>query len=168
MKKKCMVVVKVLLVFAALALFIPLPRKIDRTLEGIRWKDGEEQSVEECTVTVEGWYFCYLFRDNAFKGDIEISGIEETSGEHNFVVDLQLRRHLYNFDGQVGELWFYVGSENKLQPMGTMVISGAFQEVFILNLRPADEGWLVSAPAENRQDALELGEKMTNALFHYQ
>lgn len=170
MKKKSKAVVIGLLICIALAALLPLPVRINRTLEGIRWKNGQEQTAEECTVTVSGWYYRYLFRNNVFKGDIQISGVEGTDPANGFLLDMEMGRNSL-FRRQTGYMPYYVKSKNAVQSMGTLVISGNFKEV--LWLEPVysesdDAGWLVSAPAETRKGAVELGNKLTNGLIDYQ
>lgn len=62
MKNK--VAIAAMFIIAAVVIcLVPFPVKIDRTMEGIRLENSEDRSFEDCSVTVEGWYYRYLLRD---------------------------------------------------------------------------------------------------------
>lgn len=70
MKKKAVIVLVILLVIY----FVPIPIPVNKTLEGFTYREGEEQAAGQATVDLHGIYWLYLLQDDAYSGDMEISG----------------------------------------------------------------------------------------------
>ncbi|MCM1063633.1 MAG: zf-HC2 domain-containing protein [Eubacterium sp.] len=148
---------RALLVSAALILLIlaivPLPVRISRTLDGVRWEGGTGQPLEECRVTVDGWYYRYLLKDSFFKGDISFTTAEGTVSYH--VPNVTLGRDaMYRDRG--GSATVYDAAPNRMRALGYLAVTGNFKEIFIRS-----EEWNFAAPAENLEEALELAGELT-------
>ena len=138
---------------------LPLPVKISHTFSGIRWESGDMQTEEECEVTVDGWYYRYLLKDNIFKGSIRFSASEGTASF--YVPEAALcRGALYEDRG--GSLTVYDAARNQMRTLGSVAVSGNFREIFI----HSEEGNF-SAPAGNRSEAVELAEELTTEEWWY-
>lgn len=135
-----------------LLLAVPLPVRVDRTLSGILWKSGDGQWQEECQVTVDGWYYRYLMRDNIFKGNISFTTADGTVSCHAPNAAFH-RDAMYGDRG--GPVTVYDGSLNRMKALGYVAVSGNFQEIFI-----HAEEWNFSAPAGDRSEALELAQEL--------
>ncbi|MCM1543341.1 MAG: hypothetical protein NC121_19070, partial [Blautia sp.] len=109
--------------------------------------------LEECRVTVDGWYYRYLLKDSFFKGDIRFTTAEGTVSYH--VPNMTLRRDaMYRDRG--GAATVYDAALNRMRALGYMAVTGNFKEIFIRS-----EEWNFAAPAGNLEDALELAEGLT-------
>ena len=141
------------IVAAVVICLVPFPVKIDRTMEGIRLENSEDRSFEDCSVTVEGWYYRYLLRDNTFKGDISFSVNGETCSYCAPNISL-CRSPLYR--GKMGPAAVYDAALNQMVILGDIVITGNFKEVLIRSSE-----WEIVSPAENYEEAVNLTEKLT-------
>ena len=70
MKKKVVILLMILLAIY----FVPIPIPVNKTLEGFTYREGEEQAAGQVTVDLHGIYWLYLLQDDAYNGDMEISG----------------------------------------------------------------------------------------------
>ena len=148
---------RAVLVSAAMILFIalvfPLPVRINRTLSGIRWESGDGQTEEECAVTVEGWYYRYLLKDNTFSGEIRFS-TEDGSVSCYYSPNVTLYRGTM-YEDRGGSLMVYDAALNQVRPLGYVAVSGNFKKIFI----HSEEGSF-SAPAADRSEAMELAKEL--------
>lgn len=164
-------------VLLAIAFYlIPLPVKVDTSLEGIYWIDESDSQTannglpadnsqtadnsrleENCTVKAEGWYYFYLFKDDVFKGSIHVS-CGERSADNNLldlkfghILDLKFS-HQYGFQGKVASFTIFNDEMNQVDTAGELVIDGAFKRVFIY----LSKYGMVTAPAKDRKEAVDL------------
>lgn len=145
------------MVIALLALFLtlPLPVRINRTMDGIRWAD--DGAPEKCTVTVEGWYYWYLFKDHIFKGAISFAAADGVTS-YSVPNAALCREEMYEDRG--GSVMVYDAAQNRMRPLGYLAVSGNFKELFIFSAE-----WSLSAPAGNLDEAKELAEELTNMVW---
>ena len=141
-----------------LLMTVPLPVRINRTIGGVRWENGNTQTAEECQVTVKGWYYRYLLKDNILKGDIRFTTAEGTVSYDGPRAVIS-RGAMYADRG--GTMMVYDGTQNRMRSLGYVAVSGNFKEIFIHS-----EEWNFSAPAENRGEAMELADELTTGEWY--
>lgn len=159
--KKAMNVIGVVVLLAVAAYIIPLPLKVNTLLEGVQWEnESGSQLAEKCTVKAEGWYYCYLFKEDIFKGSIRISCSDKSMD--NDTLELSFFRYP-QYGGKCAQLWIFDKGENRIKSLGEIVVKGAFQSVLI----QLNDGAMVSAPTENRDEAIGLASKLGLADMRY-
>ncbi len=159
-KRAASVIVAVVLLAAAVYI-VPLPLKVNILLEGVQWEnEGGSQLAEKCTVKAEGWYYCYLLKDDVFKGSIRILCSDKSLD--NDILELSFGRYP-GYGGKAASLWIYNKEENRVESLGEIVVKGAFQSVLI----ELNEGGMVSAPAENRDEAVALASELGHTDMKY-
>jgi hypothetical protein len=162
MQKKLIIVIAVcIIIAAALGLcFLPIPHHVNNVIEGrIIYKNGSEIN---CSVTIDGRYKHYLFREDLFDGSISVNGASI------FMDSIYGMRIVFGKEtGQTG----YTSSElNKdkngtvlktgdillNQQCNTVVISCCYDNTN--NSETADEAYrcLIIAPAKNSDDAKKI------------
>lgn len=141
------------LLILILLLIVPIPVRINHTLDGVFWESDSMQMTAACQVTVDGWYYRYLVKDNIFKGDIYFKTTMGTASYHapNTVLG---RGSIYEDRGGVATV--YDPAVNRMRALGYFAVSGNFKEIFIHS-----EEWNLSAPAGDLGEAAELKEKLT-------
>lgn len=167
MKHKVLVVLALLAI--ALVCVLPFPQKINTTLPGIRWEHENYDYSENIDLTVRGTFYQYLFRDNVFKGELDISGLERV--ENSPLMDITLRDdHKTHFKtGSLTYLMYYRDKENGFSPAGTITVKGAFKEIVICIAENAGEnGRFITAPAANREEAIDLTEDIMGDLWKFE
>ena len=154
--KKAMYVIVVVVLLAVAACIVPLPLKVNTLLEGVQWEnESGSQLAEKCTVKAEGWYYCYLFKDDIFKGSIRISCNDKSLD--NDTLELTFCKYP-QYGGKCAQLWIFDKGENRNKSLGEIVVKGAFQSVLIR----LNDGAMVSVPAENRDEAISLASKLSH------
>lgn len=138
-----------------LILTLPFPVRVSRALDGIRWEDGGGQ--EACTVTVDGWYYRYLFRNNIFKGNITFT---TTDGAVSYSVPNAALGREAMYADRGGPLTVYDAGQNRMHSLGYLAVSGNFRKLFLYSGE-----WSLSAPAGNLGEAQELAEELTNMVW---
>ena len=147
--KRGMYVIVAVILLAAAAYIVPLPLKVNASLQGIQWEnESGSLAAEKCTVKAEGWYYCYLLKDDIFKGSIRLSCSDKS--QNNDILELSFRTSQYG--GKSSAFWIYNKKENRVESLGEIMVQGAFKSVLI----SLNEGGMVSAPAENRDEAVAL------------
>lgn len=141
------------LLILILLMTVPLPVRINHTVSGIRWENDRTQTAEECQVTVDGWYYRYLLKDNIFKGDISFA---TAKGIVSYYVPQAAISRSSMYADRGGSMTVYDGTLNRMKPLGYVAVSGNFKEIFIRS-----EEWNLSAPAGNRDEAIELADQLT-------
>ncbi len=154
--KKAFYLIIIVIFLAAAAYIVPLPLKVNTSLQGIQWENESGSLLaEKCTVKAEGWYYFYLLKDDIFKGSIRISCSNKS--QNNDALELTFC-NTSQYGGKSAQFWIYNKEENRVETLGEIVVQGAFKSVLI----SSNEGGMVSAPAENRDEAvalaLELGD----------
>lgn len=146
--RKCLNIIVIVVVLALIIYFVPLPKKIDQSTNGVFWANANDHITRDCEVTVNGWYYCYLIKDNVFKGDISFFVADKMSSY--LVPNMSLYKSpLYK--GKTGALTVYDAQTNQMDFLGQITISGAFKEIFIQS-----EEWNIFTPAGDLEEALRL------------
>lgn len=144
---------------AAVICFVPFPIHINRAYDSIQW-EAENRYVEEpCTIKVSGWYFRSLLGKSKFKGTVRLSCVEELNA-HN-AVEIALYRDP-NYHGMVGNIWFYDNEQNKVRSLGQIILCGNFDKILYLS----NDSKIVSAPANDRQSAIDVAVELTSEDFY--
>ena len=159
--KRAMNVIVVVVLLVVVAYIVPLPLKVNTLLEGVQWEnESGSQLAEKCTVKAEGWYYWYLFKDDSFKGSISISCSDKSLD--NDILELSFYRYP-QYGGKSAQLWIYNKKENRVESQGEIVVKGAFKSIVIW----LNDGAMVSAPAENRNEAVDLATKLCHGDMIY-
>ena len=147
----------VVLVLAALACLVPLPIPVHKTLSGQSWEDRNPEVSAATEVAIDGIYIKHLiplFFDDSFSGSIRIAGHEYASHGSTPLMTFQRGSGhfdlLYYFDPEVGEY----------RCLGMVIKKDYFSEIVIWYSSTNDPRQLVSAPAQSRQEALEMGKRL--------
>ncbi len=140
------------LLIAAICL-LPLPRRIQRTHEALEWRCGDKEYSVKRTVTIDGFYFDYLFKPDHFGGSFVISNYPKT------------QKKVWNctfFDG-FGTLWY----ENSTQPyaLGMLIMQPDGDEFMIAIYEDGSwngtSGLMLTGPAETHEEAVALTNKLS-------
>ena len=151
---------RVLLVLAQLALaallacLLPLRQSVDRTLQGIRWTEGED-AWEVVTVRLRGTLSRYLLRADRFsEGRLTIDG--ETYAVYP-------REFLPSCEVETIKLEYYDSRTHDFRILGTLytddwMASFVIDDFFPYDVFPqkGEETILLAAPADNLQQAQAL------------
>ena len=110
-------------------------------------------------IRIFGTYKRYLFRNDVFKGHITLTNNKLTYSSRAFLADISFH-DWYNMKSS----WFvyYSSVYHKSMDGGKIHISGAFNKV-IINVCDKDgklTDYYISAPANDRQAAFDLADKM--------
>lgn len=150
----------ILFILGGALYFIPLQKKIDITLSGIESKIGDSEYLESKTIHIKGKYTNYLFKEDSFVGNIKIDGYDISEG----LVNTTIR------DGFTPLVYANVTDKASIERFGYLCITNGFKEVVIFNYEPnnhvkqsldEESGMFIIAPANNREKALSLAEKLS-------
>mgnify|MGYP001788005456 CR=1 FL=1 len=129
------------------------PINIDYKYNGIKYQAGNLQSEEPINIEIKGKYLRQLFVDNVeFYGVIKVG---DKAFDYNPVI--------FNRYGM-----------GQFDPYGMMFISDKFEILTIEILEPdqnggrswsPQDGWLISAPCNNRVKAVEISNTLEKRLF---
>lgn len=137
------------------ACFLPLPRVVRMDVEAVKWRSGSpEEGAETVSVSIDGLYLDYLFRDDVFDGDLMIGGVE-ISQQTGALSRL-------TFPDSYA-LLFYENEESLLNSVGAVAASPGFSEFAILLYEEGpngSHGWqgssglVITHPARTREEAV--------------
>lgn len=141
------------LLIAAVCL-LPLPRKIQRTCEALEWRCGDGEYSVKRTVTIDGVYYDYLFKEDSFHGSFVISGYPQTTQE--------LARCI--FYDRLG-LLSYVDQYGLLNNLGQLIMPTS-GKAFVVCLYEengwnGEDGLMLTGPATSREEAVALTNKLS-------
>lgn len=146
----------------AIAYYFPLRHSIDIVLEGLQCRLKDESYSERVVIHVQGVYRQYLLGDkDRFTGEMSISLLDVT----------ETRRFE---DVAFSNGWAPIISRTKLDSeaewgidfYGDLYCNPRFDKILILVLEPREgqqkswstgDGLFISAPAQNREQALDVG-----------
>lgn len=164
MRKRIIIFMLFFLLIGVAICFLPLQQNINTTLEGLQCRINEAEYSEKITIRVYGKYNQYLFRDDTFKGKISTS----IHGDIWSKKDGKLV-----FSDNNTQLISLSGGENdysKNDYFGNLLCTKNFSEILILvgeETTPDSKGWYgenglyVVAPADNKNDAINIAEKLS-------
>lgn len=149
---------------------IPIPFGINKTMTGQYWESENSDFLESSEIGINGTYYVYILpfiNDNSFSGSITISNFEFTAKSNLFPVTFS-PSHV-NGINIIGGLIYYVPSYGRFEHVGEIAMKDLFSEVVIL--LPSDSPdavtKIISAPAANRQEAVDLAKAVFSDLFGF-
>ncbi|MFC4808622.1 hypothetical protein [Paenibacillus sp. GCM10023250] len=166
----------VVLTAFTVGLWLYLPREVDVSLEGVKYRLGTEnaQEIEPVTVQIEGTLRRTLNGQRLFRGMLELNG------EPLPVPKEQLTNRTFNARKGEGFLlvyqWFEEGTIGKSFSLGTLYADDHFRQITLtLFEQQADgksanwsgeDGLMITAPAKDRTEALRVANTlMANVLL---
>lgn len=172
MKKTCKVstYIKILssLIILILILF-SLPRKYNLNYSGIKYRLGDTSFEKKIKIKIQGSYTRNFFGKNKFKGKIFIDDIEIPKEIEEITIKLD-----NNNSGYLG-YYYYNDTVQSFKNIkyGTIYFSSKLDQLTILIQEPEDlnakekqwnsgTGLMISAPAKNRTEALEISNDLFN------
>ena len=155
----------VLLALAALALWrIPLKTHVTRALPGLVFSLEDADWTEACTVSVDGTFRRYLWKDHVFSGALSAPGLPADTGTQAFALqDVPFER-----DTGYGTLAYTVATEGQTGTNrtftypGHVYVHGDFEQPLFLLFGGAGGGqiydwtYIVAAGVTTRDEALAL------------
>ncbi|MCT4566498.1 MAG: hypothetical protein N4A68_19565 [Maledivibacter sp.] len=158
----------VLIVLIAYGIFA-FPITINKEIPAVKYRLGDEESIENITIKIDGQYNRKLFLSDTFIGTIYIEGYEFTKDDSGFsnlkstLADINFNRDGYGRYGYVK-----VNSDDLMNLMeGEIFMKDKFS-MFTMTIMEKDasdksrSGWssekglMISAPAKTRGDALNI------------
>jgi hypothetical protein len=140
--------------------YYTLPRAVNLSYEGIKYTVGNLQQQEQITMNIKGFYYNKLLTKDYFKGSITIE--DETYSRLKLLVGEQLQLISYrDYEGD-GAIHCY----------GEIFIDKKLENLTICKQTGKDDwnsenGIMVSAPAKNRAEALEISNKLMRNVLKY-
>ena len=143
------------LLIAAVCL-LPLPRKIQRTCEALEWRCGDNEYSVKRTVTIDGVYYDYLFKDDQFKGKFIVEGYPFTS---------QASAYGYFIANHYGSMWHLDAHNLPDKSLGSLLMRPNGKEFCVLIHEDGgwngDDGLMLTGPATSREEAVKLTNKLS-------
>ncbi|GEN45703.1 hypothetical protein [Alkalibacillus haloalkaliphilus] len=176
MKRKGLWLIVSLVVFGSIFWLSRTVEYVDETYEGLLFQVGEgnEDLEEIVTVELDGEFINHMFSDERFEGTMTIDGVihpAETASadvlEITFVED-GFRR---------GDVTYIDRDGDALQSIGHLHMSDDFSELTIqvwgedihntpeLGSWTSDDGHVISAPASDREEGLEVLNRLVSPIF---
>lgn len=141
-------------------IYYTFPRTVNLSYEGIKYTIGDLQQQKQIKMNIKGFYYNKLFTKDYFKGSINIE--DETYPRLKLLVGEELQMVSYRDYEAGGALHHY----------GEIFISEKLENLTICKQTEKD-GWnsekgiMVSAPAKNRVEALEISNKLMRNVLKY-
>lgn len=149
-----------ILAFLLLVLFFIyfFPKKLNKDYNGIRYRLGSSEQVEDVELNIDGYLSKGLFKGDRFKGTITIGDKKLSKLDMRF--DRRGSTVLFYYDDKTGDYTAY----------GTIFTNDMKKEFTITVLEKDDQegqklwsgkdGLMISVPANNREKALALSNKL--------
>ncbi|MBQ7916309.1 MAG: hypothetical protein IJ315_05935 [Firmicutes bacterium] len=138
-------IITIIVTILVLSLIIPLPVPVSRTMEGMAWEIGNDGYKEVQKVEIKGIYYCYLLRNNVFKGSVGFNKAPESRG---YQVSFTSKKPWNNSEDIVGAAY-----------MDQIDFTGLFSKVLI-HVTPEHGGVYISAPAAERDEAIKVANEV--------
>ena len=151
--RRCVLLLLIGALLITAVCLLPLPRRIQRTHEVLEWRCGDRAYSVARTVTIDGFYFDYLFKSDRFTGSFVVSGYPMT------------QKKIWNcvfFDG-LGTLWY----ENSPQPYGLgMLLMQPDGDEFMIAVYEdgswnGTDGLMLTGPVKSREEAVALTNRLS-------
>ncbi|HEX3076026.1 MAG TPA: hypothetical protein VHQ24_04080 [Lachnospiraceae bacterium] len=131
---------------------------MDKTIEGVECRIGDKDYLDNVTISIKGTYKNYLFKNDTFKGTIEIDKYDFTKNGASVLLEF--------LDGAGALTYFnFRNGEPELDSLGRIFCNPSFDKVLIFVFEPiaadssswsADNGLFISAPSATREEAIEI------------
>ena len=164
MKSKIRIIAIIFTVILIVIVFYTYPRQINKSLEGIVYRNGSENNnyEEKVDIKINGTLRYNLLGNKVFKGAIKINGKDtfKFNGEQLNIVFLPL------LGANVGELHHFYSD---IFVYGYIYINGEFDQLTIQKVEKysnGEVGWkvenglMISAPATNRNEAVRISNEI--------
>lgn len=154
MKKRIISVICILAVIFLAIYFIPLPVHVNQTFRCTKFYDKRPGSknpsddFEITEITVDGWYFRYLLKDNTFNGQITIPELYYTEADNGFLMKTTFSKSSYNSTS----LMYYDKITNRITSAGSLYVKGNFEHI----LMSSGDDTYIAGPADDREAAIEI------------
>lgn len=140
--------------------YYAIPRKVNLTYDGIRYRIGDQLQEEKVLISINGIYKKRFHNTDFFKGHITVDKVvlDATKNETGL------------FIGGPSRMIGYKDKENRTFVYGEIFVGNNFDTLTIcvqekLQGWNSDTGIMISAPAKNRIDGLQISnELMKNVL----
>ena len=86
-------------VIVGLVYLVPIPIPVNKTMKGYVFDVGEEAQGKKAAVELKGIYWLYLLRDDAYSGDMEITGGGFTEFDLTRRSKSKLQKIRFSYDG---------------------------------------------------------------------
>ncbi|OZM57564.1 hypothetical protein CIB95_04115 [Lottiidibacillus patelloidae] len=139
------------------SIWFTFPKQHTKTLQGISYQLGNEEALQEVTISIDGEVKRGLFAKKTFEGTLEIQGEElpVPIGERNITIK-------FNENGQ--GIIVYAGfsdGEPYTYYYGSIFANDDFTKVTILKGSwHAKDGNMITAPAKNYTEALNISNEL--------
>lgn len=163
--KKSIVIGRVLIiVFILLSILYFYPRKINCEYNAIMYRLGDNKYSEKITVRINGHYSKGLLKGDKFTGNITLG--DHRLSEINTRFDRYMRGLIFCLDEKTGQFVSYgdIYAANKLTEFTLCILEENKRKnggKIWSNL----DGLMISAPASNRTEALEISNKLMKNLY---
>lgn len=158
MVKKFGLLIIVVITVCILLYIIPFRHKINTTLEGVQCRLGDASYSENISISVQGNYFSYLFKDDRFEGKILID-------KYDYTLDGSCVFPLRFTDGWTPLIYHNINKDGIPvdNTLGSIYCTPAFRKILIIVYEPIDgdsKGWesekglFISIPAKTRSQAV--------------
>lgn len=162
------------LIFLTFVIWLYLPREVDVRLEGVKYRLGTENAseVQPATILIEGTIRRTLEGHRLFKGTVEIEG------ESLPVPKGVMKRDTFSARKGAGFTLIYYWFENekigKDFPLGQLYANDNFSQIALTRFEQREDGswnWgggdglMLTAPAKDRSEALQLANKLMKELL---
>ncbi|MWC29979.1 hypothetical protein [Paenibacillus sp. MMS18-CY102] len=159
------------------------PRSIDVTLHGVKYQlgtDGAKAGTESATVVIHGVSRMSIWGDRTFKGRVTVVGENIPVPEDQRELEIRFMRDGYGPMTYV--YWERVNGHTvgKIYGYHTIFANKDFSEVTLLVLSPVklangeegkswngDNGFMITAPTSNREDAVALSNKLMHGYLDH-
>lgn len=143
---------------------IPIRHKINTTYEGLQCRIGDPDYSENVSVTVDGYYYSYLFKADRFEGQIIVDKYDFTQDGYNLI---PLR-----FSTSFAPLTYYKINSGAVfhNSLGSFYCKPVLKQGLICVYEPVNEnpnGWngenglFISFPAGTRSEAANIARNLT-------
>ena len=153
------------IILSALVFYIyySLPQKFQSEINGFEYRLDDKNYKNEVSISIEGWYTRKLFSSDSYQGSMIIGDTKLTQ------LDFYITK-----DGEV-----LMGEKEKTleyESFGTIYSTGKFEEFTICVYEKdengggtwnSEDGFMISAPSENREIALALSNKLMKKALDY-
>lgn len=160
MKKGYRVGISILIIFLTVGYFYyTFPRKVNLAYDGIKCNINDQQQQEQVKINLTGFYHNQIFAKDFFRGSVTIDN--EIYPDLKLLIEDQLQMIQYRD---------YEGS-GKLHTYGEAFIEENLKALTILLVHDTENGWegedglILSAPAKNKAEALEIYNKLMKKIL---
>ncbi|WP_020616451.1 hypothetical protein [Paenibacillus daejeonensis] len=170
--RKGIAVFTILLVILALSgtVMFYFPKSVSLHAEGMKYRLGQEHEAfeQQVQVLIEGKVYKRFLNTKRFEGSVDIQGLEN-------VAALEMKTVQFTLDHDNSGLLIYRSFENGMPTnylLGVIYFSTTYDQATIAlqnqgNWNP-ENGFMLSAPASDRTEALEVSNKlMATYLKHF-